>query len=74
VQAGYSSFGVLLTLPMISSHEHVSGEVKRSVEHELAEKGILAKRRARGGWSGGEVWLVPTQRTSQTGSLLHVEV
>jgi hypothetical protein len=47
---------------MISSHEHVNGEVKRSVEHELAEKGILAKRRARGGWSGGEVWLVPTQR------------
>jgi 2',3'-cyclic-nucleotide 3'-phosphodiesterase len=47
---------------MISSHEHVSGEVKRSIEHEVAKNGILANRRKGGGWSGGELWLVPTRR------------
>jgi 2',3'-cyclic-nucleotide 3'-phosphodiesterase len=47
---------------MISSHGHVDEDVKRLIEQKLEEKGIMAKTRASGGWSGGTVWLVPTQK------------
>jgi 2',3'-cyclic-nucleotide 3'-phosphodiesterase len=47
---------------MISSHENVDEDVKHVIEEKLAEKDIMAKTREGGGWSGGTVWLVPTQK------------
>jgi hypothetical protein len=63
----YPAIGVWLTLPMISSHEMVDEDVKRSIEHKLVEKDILAEKltrggNRRGGWKGGAVWLVPTYK------------
>lgn len=62
MESSYPAVGVWLTLLMISSHERVDEDVRRSVERKLAEKDITAKGSPSSGWAGGTVWLVPTYK------------